>query len=131
MAREPASDVATFLASLEHPLKPEVELLRSILLSTAPDLIEGIKWNAPSYSRGGRDIITFNLRAKDQVRLIFHCGAKATKLSGPLVADDAGLLEWAGHDRGIATFSSSAEIRKKRSALAGLIGRWLEAAAEI
>ncbi len=118
-----------FMAELEHPLKPVVEALRKVVRATDPSLVEGIKWNAPSYAVAGDDRLTFNLHAKDKVRLIFHRGAKAkdTKGKGRLIEDPSGLLEWASDARAIANFTSLAEVKANKSALQGLIRAWLAA----
>ncbi len=121
-----------FLASLEHPLRDVILALRPILLRADRRLTEGIKWNAPSYSLEGEDRVTFNLRAKDQVRLIFHRGAKVkdSQAKGPLIDDPDGLLEWAADDRAIAAFASVDEVTTQRAALTTILKRWLAATCE-
>lgn len=120
----------TYLAELQHPLKPEALELRSIILGAVPELKERIKWNAPSYLFEGDDRITFNFFAQDKIRLVFHCGAKTHKRKGKgrLVADPDGLLEWASDHRAVASFGSMAEIRARRASLTALISAWLAAA---
>jgi len=61
--------VAAYMEALDHPLKAEVETLRTIIKSTGP-LSERIKWNAPSYYHK-EDFVTFNLHDKKTIRLIF------------------------------------------------------------
>lgn len=127
----PASDVATFLAKCRHALRPELDALRAIVAGADARLVEGIKWNAPSFRLDGAadDCLTFNLGAKDAVRLIFHRGAKAKdgKGAGRLLAADGGLLEWAADDRAIATFHSMAEVAKAKAALRKVVRAWLAA----
>ncbi len=36
-----------FMATLEHPLKAEIEDLHRLVLSVDPSVAEGVKWNAP------------------------------------------------------------------------------------
>jgi uncharacterized protein YdeI (YjbR/CyaY-like superfamily) len=127
-----SDDVATFFARCTHPLRAELDALRAIVARAAPELVEGVKWNAPSYRLAdGDDCLTFNLSAKDRVRLIFHRGAKAkdARGGGRLLADDGGLLEWPAPDRAVATFRSMAEVKAARVALAQVVRAWLAAVA--
>jgi hypothetical protein len=59
-------------------------------------VVAGIKWNAPSYSLDGNDIITFNFRNFGSVALIFHTGPKGkdTHSGKPLFGGYAGIVEW-------------------------------------
>lgn len=118
-----------FLAELEHPLKDVVHAAREVILQTNPELIEHIKWNAPSYVWAGEDRITFNLHSPKFVRLIFHRGAKVKSTDNFKFEDPTGLLEWPAVDRGILKITSSAEFEKTKAAIAMLIAKWLEIAA--
>ena len=124
-------DVTAFLARCEHPLRDELDALRAIVARAAPALIEGVKWSAPSYRLGedGEHCVTFNLAAKDRVRLVFHRGASVKSARGGprLLADDGGLLEWPAPDRAIATFRSLAEVQAGRAALARVVEAWAAA----
>ena len=64
--------VAAYMQQLQHPLIPEIEMLRDIIRSSDAAIGERIKWNAPSYYYAGEDMVTFNLRDTSQVHLIFH-----------------------------------------------------------
>lgn len=122
-------DVANWLAACRHPLRPVLEALRTVVVAAEPRLVEGVKWNAPSYAFDGDDRITFNLSARDRVRLICHCGVKKRATKGRVPVDDRGLLEWAADDRGIATFRSLAEVEAAETALGELVRAWLAATA--
>lgn len=129
---KPVADVATFLAACKHAMRKELDGLRAIVQRAAPKLIEGIKWNAPSYRLpDGDDCITFNLGAKDRVRLVFHRGAKVKdgKAAGRLLAIEHPWLQWAATDRAIATFATPAEIAAAKSALTQLVRAWVAAVA--
>lgn len=121
--------VARWLASCSHPLRDVLEALRAVVVVAEPRLVEGIKWNAPSYAFAGDDRITCNLSAPDRVRLIFHCGVRKRATNGRVPVADRGLLEWAGDDRGIATFRSLAEVEAAEQALGELLREWLAATA--
>jgi hypothetical protein len=129
--RTAVTDVDPFLAACTHPLVAELVALRAIVGRAAPELVEGVKWNAPSYRLpGGDDVLTFNLSAPDRVRLIFHRGARtaprARASAGPL-ADDGGLLAWPAPDRAVATFRDLAAVRAAGRRLAASVRAWLTA----
>lgn len=135
-AAKPESDnsrtdpaVGTFLRELDHPLKPQIEAVREIVLGVGPEIREGIKWNSPSF-RTQDYFATLNLRAKDgkdRVWLILHKGAKVKDNStkGMKIADPAGLLEWLTKDRCLVTFSDGKDIQAKRSALRIIVREWI------
>jgi uncharacterized protein YdhG (YjbR/CyaY superfamily) len=64
--------VDEFLEDLSHPLKAEVEAVRSIIKGANKNINEEIKWNAPSFNYKGEYLVTFNLRETKRVHLIFH-----------------------------------------------------------
>jgi len=120
-----ASDVSTFMSTLDHPLTSGIEAVRQLVLSADPRLREQIKWNAPSFALTD-DLVTFNLRSQQTLQIIMHTGAK--KRATPLtitVADPAGLLRWLASDRGIITFSSLEEIASNGAALVDLVRQWI------
>lgn len=121
--------VARWLAGCRHPLRAVLDAVRAVVVAADPRLVEGIKWNAPSYAFAGDDRITCNLSAPDRVRLVFHCGAKKRAAQGRVPVADRGLLEWAADDRGIATFQSLAEVAAAEQALGELVREWLAATA--
>lgn len=120
--------VAKFIKNLNHPLKPEIEYVRGIILETNSQLAEHIKWNAPSYYLHGDDRITFNLHGKDGFRLIFHCGSKVTEYAKgePLFEDSTNLLEWVAGDRAMIKFRSMDDIEAKKERLKQVINKWIE-----
>ncbi|WP_437730106.1 DUF1801 domain-containing protein [Sorangium sp. So ce1335] len=118
--------VIAFLRELEHPLKQEIEAVRRIILAVSPEIREEIRWNAPSF-RTTEHFATFNLRAKDRVRLILHMGAKvkSTATKGVEIADPAGLLEWLAKDRCLVTLRDGKEIEERRAALESILRAWI------
>jgi hypothetical protein len=63
--------VNDWMQQLEHPLKAEIDKVRTIIKQSNSSIKERIKWNAPSYY-STEDIVTFNHRATQHVHLIFH-----------------------------------------------------------
>lgn len=86
-------EVTEFMNRLEHPFKAEIEALRRIIKGTNKQIHERIKWNAPSYyhkatpDAAGTDFLTFHVKAKEHVHLIFHHAAIA-KIKSPLLEGD-------------------------------------------
>jgi len=119
--------VATFLAALEHPKKPEIIALRRVMLDADESIAEGIKWNAPSFCTS-EYFATFNLRAKDGVQLILHFGAKKNDIAttGVAIPDPSNLLKWLAKDRALVTFRDLDDIAAKKSAFAELIRHWIK-----
>lgn len=122
--------VLLFLSELKHPLKQEIEEVRTIILGADDRLTEHIKWNAPSFCMNGEDRITFQLHGKGLFRLVFHCGAQAKKRAENrrLIEDGTGLLDWAANDRAIVKFTGMSDVEANRGKLVEVIAKWLEAA---
>jgi hypothetical protein len=69
--RSDAEQVELYINDLNHSLKPEIQLLRAIIISSSPKIRERIKWNAPSYYYI-QDIVTFGPMNRDNILLVFH-----------------------------------------------------------
>lgn len=119
--------VEQFMQALDHPLKAEIEGIRSLVKEANASLTEQIKWNAPSFCLDGDDRITLKLHPPRQVQLVFHRGAKAKDASGFHFPDESGLISWAAADRGLVTIRDMQDLEAKRDALVTLINRWLDA----
>jgi hypothetical protein len=111
-AKKPKETVDEFMAKLDNPLKAEVQALRAIIKGVHPDIIEQIKWNAPSY-RYKDYIATFNLRAQQHVHLIFHNPAIAS-IASPI-------LEGNYPDRRMTYFADMQDIEAKQMALEAVV----------
>ena len=122
-------EVIAFLRELEHPLKPQIELVRKAILAASPEIREGIKWNSPSF-RTSDWFATLNLRARgggERVWLILHLGAKSKSATAKgKVADPAELLEWLAKDRCLVTFRDAKDIKAKRVALQSIVREWIQ-----
>lgn len=124
-----SEQVVEFMKNLDHPLKEEIEEVRSIILSTDDKITEHIKWNAPSFCYEGEDRITFNLHGKGFIRLIFHCGAKVKvrKTKELLILDSSGMLEWKAADRAIMKFTDKNDVIAKEEKLREIVIEWIKA----
>jgi uncharacterized protein YdhG (YjbR/CyaY superfamily) len=101
------SSVDLFMEKLEHPLKAEVEELRTLIKKINSDIVEQIKWNAPSYKYRGNYLVTFNLRETNRVHLVFH---------NPMIPKvKSELLEGDYADRRMTYFSDMQDIKAKKA----------------
>jgi hypothetical protein len=123
MARVPVDD---YMAALVHARRGEVEALRSALMAADPDLVETIKWNAPSYGYTGTDRITMRLQPGDRVDLVFHRGA-AKRDDGFTFDDQTGLIAWAAPDRGVVAVTDRAMLDARLAEIVELARAWLAA----
>ncbi len=125
--RKAAPDAAAFLRALQHPLKAEIEAVRSIILGVSAAIAEEIKWNAPSFRTEKDFFATINLRSKDRVQVIFHLGAKVRPgLKAFAIDDPNGLMAWRGKDRALVTVGAGRDIAANRTALEAIVRGWIK-----
>lgn len=120
-------EIDAFIQEQKHPLEAEIEMIRSIILAANPEITEHIKWNAPSFCFDGEDRVTFNLRAKDGVQLVFHRGAKVKGAKGFEFKDATGLMEWVAADRALVKFKDLKDVKAKKAALTEVVKKWVKA----
>jgi uncharacterized protein YdhG (YjbR/CyaY superfamily) len=101
--------VEEFLENLSHPLKAEVEAVRSIIKGVNKDINEEIKWKAPSFNFRGEYLVTFNLRDEKRIHLVFH-NPQISKVHSKLLEGDY-------KDRRMAYFADMQDIKAKKSML--------------
>ena len=119
------NEVDEFMRNLNHPLKPALEAVRSIILAVSPRISEGIKWNSPSF-RVKEWFATINIR-KDVVLVILHLGAKVkdNSTAGLAVDDPTGLLEWLAKERAAVKFRDVNAVQSGRAAFKSIVRQWL------
>jgi hypothetical protein len=125
---DPAVD--HLLAGLAHPLDKEIAAVRKLLLAIAPDISEGVKWNAPSFrlTRGDSAdwFATVNLRSRDSLQLVLHRGAKVKTDGKTLTLDDPqGLAKMLAPDRCLVTAGAGKTFTANRAALDTLLRDWV------
>lgn len=109
-------EVDEFLKKKDHPLTKEIQLVRSIILSTDERIEETIKWSSPTFMYKG-NIASFFLNAKKMVSLMFHQGAS--------IKDPNGLLQGDGETTKMARFDNIDDIHNKEEALKEVIREWI------
>jgi hypothetical protein len=120
------AEVDQFMAALDHPQKETIGYLRAVVLGSDPGIAEHVKWKAPSFLHGGEDRVTFQLRAKKGVQLIFHRGAKVKDDQAVFkFTDDSGLLDWISSDRATVIFQDLDDVKAKEEAFVVLVRSWV------
>lgn len=118
--------IEAFRAGLDPETLATVDRLRAIVASAHPDLVERIKWNAPSFALGEDDLITLGLERRGGVRLVLHRGARPKDPAGFSFDDPAGLARWPAVDRGVAVFPNADAVEAEAEALRDLCARWVQ-----
>jgi hypothetical protein len=116
--------VDAFMANLDHPHKATIEAIRSAVRAADPRIVEGIKWNAPSF-RTSEYFATTHLRAKIGTGLILHLGARVRDIASVPVDDPAGLLTWLARDRAMIAFISAGDVNARKSELRAIVRQWI------
>lgn len=99
--------VDKFMLELSHPLKSEIEALRSIIKGVDKNINEEIKWKAPSFNYKGEYLVTFNLRDTKRIHLVFH---------NPLISKvKSNLLEGDYKDRRMTYFVDIKDIKENKN----------------
>ena len=111
------SSVQLYMDQLEHPLKAEIETLRTIIKNTDSRISERIKWNAPSYYYK-KDMVTFNPKDMKRVCLVFHHAA--------IVKIQSDLLQGDYKDRRIVYFKDMNEVKTNQQELERIMHELME-----
>ena len=124
-ARAPTDDVDAFLARLDHPLKAEIEALRTIIRGVDPRIGEAVKWNAPSFHLG-EHFATFKLHPATRIQIVLHTGAKVRPNAPAMtIADPTGLLKWAAADRCVVTLADMQAVQAHRADVEAILRQWI------
>ena len=108
--------VDEYLLKKDHPLTPQIQKVREIILSTDDRIEETIKWSSPTFIYKG-NMASFFMNAKKFVSLMFHYGS--------YIEDHNGLLTGDGKMGRTARFMDMEDIEKKRSDLQNVVKEWI------
>ena len=112
-----AEKVAQYMDAMNHPLKKEVEAVRSIIKNAGPKLNERIKWSAPSYYYKD-DIVAFGPLRPGKILLVFH---------HPFVVKiESELLEGDYKDRRLVYLDSMKTIKANKKELERIINEIID-----
>src|SRR5687768_12215247 len=109
--------VEAYIDALNHPLKKEVEAVRSIIKNANSKLNERIKWNAPSYYYMD-DIVTFGPLRSEKILLVFHHRF--------VVKVESKLLEGDYKDRRLVYLDSMKAIKANKKELEQIINEIID-----
>lgn len=109
--------VDEFMDKLEHPLRAEMEAVRSIIVNANSKIEEDVKWGGPSFYYK-EDLATFNPRIKNYVALIFH--------KGELLNIKSDFLEEASKGKVYAKFYSMEQVKENKELLEKMVNTWVE-----
>jgi len=112
-----AEQVTEYMKKLVHPLKTEIEAVKSIIKQSDPRISERIKWNAPSYYFIV-DLVTFNHRMEKKVHLVFHNEA--------IVHIKSALLEGDHKDRRMMYFKDMDEVQANQPELERILREYMD-----
>lgn len=115
--------VERFMAQVAHPLKAEVETLRTLVMGVDPGVREGIKWNSPSF-RTSEYFATVNLRFRGGIALILHLGARA-RGQDVRIDDPCGLLTWHGPERASLPVHAATDLHDNAPTIRAILQQWI------
>lgn len=122
-----ASAVTALLDAHKHPLRKEIDMLRSLILSVDQRIDEGVKWNTASFRTTDWFATLNGPRHVKEPMLILHAGAKAKGLVlKDRIPDPDGLITWLGNERAQVVLKDAADIKARQQALAAIVSAWIE-----
>lgn len=111
----------------KHPLRKELDALRTIILSVGPSIEEGVKWNTASFRTTDWFATLNSPRHVKEPMVILHAGAKAKGIVlKDRIPDPEGLLKWLGNDRAQISFKDLQDIASKRNAFHSIVRSWIK-----
>lgn len=118
--------VNALLDATKHPLRKEIDQLRTIILGADKSILEGVKWNTASF----RTVDWFaTLNGPKHIKepmIILHAGAKAKGvIMKDRIPDPQGLIKWLGNDRAQIIFKNATDIKTKHQALKIIVSAWI------
>lgn len=120
--------VEAFLADLPADALAVAQGLRALIKAAHPGLVEQVKWNAPSFSLDGTDLVTLGVERDGSIRLVLHRGAKVKDNAGFRFDDPSRLARWPAPDRGVVVVKDMAALAATSAGLGDLVTRWVAAA---
>lgn len=125
--KAPAShdEAGAFLAALDHPLKADIEAVRTLIRGVSPAISDGVKWNSLSFRKSDW-FATMNLRSKDVIQIVFHTGAKVKDNPDLKIPDPSGLVLWLAKDRCLVTLGAGKTLKANTKAFEAIVKAWLK-----
>lgn len=119
--------VNALLDAHKHPLRKEIDQLRTIILGADKSIEEGVKWNAASFRTSDWFATLNGPRHVKEPMIILHAGAKAKGIVlKDRIPDPDGLLNWMSNDRAQIVFKDMRDINAKQHELRAIISSWIK-----
>ncbi|MBK9177827.1 MAG: DUF1801 domain-containing protein [Flavobacteriales bacterium] len=127
MAASPFNaEVTALLDANKHPLRKELDALRTIILSVDASIEEGVKWNTASYRITDWFATLNGPKHVKEPMMILHAGARAKGIVlKHRIPDPKGMLKWLGNDRAQIVFKDGKDISAKKAALIAVLKHWI------
>ena len=110
-----------------HPLRKEIDLLRTIILGADKLIEEGVKWNTASFRTTDWFATLNGPKHVKEPMIILHAGAKAKGIVvKDRIPDPEGLIKWLGNDRGQIILKDMKDIKAKQQALLDIVSAWIK-----
>lgn len=118
--------VSALLDANTHPLRKEIDLLRTIILSADKSIVEGVKWNTASFRTTDWFATLNGPKHIKEPMVILHAGAKAKGIVlKDRIPDPQSLIKWLGNDRAQIIFKDATDIKAKQQALQTIVSAWI------
>lgn len=119
--------VNALLDAHKHPLRKEIDALRTIILGADNSIGEGVKWNTASFRTTDWFATLNGPKHVKEPMIILHAGARAKGMVlKDRIPDPEGLLKWLGNDRAQIIFKDGKDISTKEAALTAVLRHWIE-----
>lgn len=119
-------EVTLFMEQLDHPYKAQINQLRGLIKKLNPEILEEIKWNAPSFKLE-EHFATFKLHPPKHIQIVLHRGVKPKNDNKQFLLTDAhGLIKWAASDRCVLTLTSAEQVMELEKEISSILRQWIE-----
>jgi len=121
------TETPALLDAHKHPLRQEIDQLRTIILSADKSIEEGVKWNTASFRTADWFATLNGPKHVKEPMVILHAGAKAKGIVvKDRISDPLGLIKWLGNDRGQIVFKDGKDLTAKQKALQAIVSAWIQ-----
>lgn len=119
--------VNALLDANKHPLRIEIDQLRTLILGADKSIEEGVKWNTASFRTTDWFATLNGPKHVKEPMIILHAGAKAKGLVlKDRIPDPQGLIKWLGNDRAQIIYKDAKDIKTKQIALHAILSAWIK-----
>jgi len=111
-----SQSIVEYLETLEHPLRAAIDEVRAAISGADPEIVEIVKWNAPTFTWRGEYLATIHVKETRRVMVIFHNALT------PMVSND--LLEGTYPDgRRMVYLENLTDVRERSADLRDVVNQ--------